>query len=96
MQKMIKVMDVGKVQVLKHCLLPVMTSAQRPSSADKNNCSKDNPLLLELKSVLVLALQECWEDNNTENHTVFRYHNEEGLGDVSKRQRGVQNFIHHP
>jgi len=56
---------------------------------------KENPLLLELKSVLVLALQECWENNNTEDHTVFRYHSEEGLGDVSERQRDVQYAVHH-
>lgn len=52
-------------------------------------------LFLELNSVLVLALQECWEDNSTKDHTVFRYHNKEGLGDVSEKQRGAQYAAHH-
>lgn len=56
---------------------------------------KVNPWLLEVKAVLVLALQECWDDKNSEDHTVFRYHNEEGLGDVSERERGIQYGVHH-
>lgn len=40
MQKMIKVMDVGKVQVLNHGLLPVMRSTQLPLKVNKTNCSQ--------------------------------------------------------
>lgn len=32
-----------------------------------------------------------WEDNNTEDHTVFRYCD----GDVSERQKGVQHAVYH-
>lgn len=49
-------------------------------------------MFLKLNSVLVLALQECWEDNSAE---MFRYHNKEGLGDVSERQRVAQYAVHH-
>lgn len=56
---------------------------------------RDNPWLLEVKTLLVLTLQERWDDKNTEDHTVFRYHNEEGLGDVSERERGIRYGVHH-
>lgn len=36
-----------------------------------------------------------WEDTSTEDHTVFRYYDEEGLGDVSEWQKGVQHAVYH-